>query len=243
MRAFVFAKRNTKEILRDPLSYLFGIGFPVVLLVLLTAIQHNIPLPLFELDNLTPGISVFGLSFLALFSAQLTARDRGSSFLARLLTTPMRAADYILGYILPFLPMALLQCGVVIGAACLLGLPISGKLFLLIISILPSALLFVCLGTALGNCLNEKQVGGICGALLTNLSAWVSGIWFDPITIGKGFMRFCELLPFIHSVRLGQLAITPFSADFASELLWVSGYALAFLLLSILLFAKNIKQS
>ena len=46
MRALTFAKRTAKEILRDPLTLAFGLGFPVVLLLLLSAIQANIPVPL-----------------------------------------------------------------------------------------------------------------------------------------------------------------------------------------------------
>ena len=67
MRMLSFAKRCTKEILRDPLNLAFGLGFPLVLLLLLTSLQANIPVSLFEIDTLTPGITVFGLSFLTLF--------------------------------------------------------------------------------------------------------------------------------------------------------------------------------
>ena len=76
MRMTIFAKRCAKEILRDPLNLAFGLGFPLVLLVLLSAIQKNIPAALFEIDTLTPGMTVFGLSFLTRFSATLIARDR-----------------------------------------------------------------------------------------------------------------------------------------------------------------------
>ena len=91
MKMIAFAQRNAKEILRDPLTLFFGIGFPVVILVLLSAIQKNIPVALFEIRALTPGIAVFGLSFFTLFAAQLVAKDRSTAFLARLLTTPMKA--------------------------------------------------------------------------------------------------------------------------------------------------------
>lgn len=43
MRMMVFAKRNTKEILRDPLTLFFGAAFPVILLLLLWMIGRNIP--------------------------------------------------------------------------------------------------------------------------------------------------------------------------------------------------------
>ena len=68
MRMLTFVKRNVLEILRDPLNLAFGLGFPLVLLLLLSAIQANVPVALFEIGHLTPGITVFGLSFLTLFS-------------------------------------------------------------------------------------------------------------------------------------------------------------------------------
>ena len=71
MRAAAFAKRNLKELLRDPLTLFFGLGFPLVLLVLMNVIQRNVPVHIFELETLAPGIALFGLTFLALFSGLL----------------------------------------------------------------------------------------------------------------------------------------------------------------------------
>ena len=109
MKALTFAKRCMKEILRDPLNLTFGLGFPLVLLVLLSAIQANIPVPLFEIDTLAPGITVFGLSFITLFSATLIAKDRESALLQRLYSTPLTGTDFILGYMLPIRPIAIGQ--------------------------------------------------------------------------------------------------------------------------------------
>ena len=79
MKMLTFAKRNAKEILRDPLNLGFMFGFPLVLILILSAIQANIPVSLFEIGHLTPGISVFGLSFMTLFSATVISKDRSSS--------------------------------------------------------------------------------------------------------------------------------------------------------------------
>lgn len=81
MRMLTFTQRNTKEILRDPLNLMFGLGFPIVLIFLLSVIQANIPVSLFEIAHLTPGIPVCGLSFMTLFSAAIIAKDRGSALL------------------------------------------------------------------------------------------------------------------------------------------------------------------
>lgn len=92
-----FAGRNAKEVLRDPLNVAFGLGFPLVVLALLSALQANVPLPLFEIDQLAPGVAVFGLSFMALFGGMLIAKDRTTSLLLRLFASPLTASDYLLG--------------------------------------------------------------------------------------------------------------------------------------------------
>ena len=125
MKMFTFAKRCSKEILRDPINLIFGLGFPLVLLALLSAMQKNIPVPLFEIDTLTPGITVFGLSFLTLFSATLVAKDRESAFLQRLFTSPLTGPDFILGYMLPILPIAIGQTAICYLFAIPLGLTVS----------------------------------------------------------------------------------------------------------------------
>lgn len=122
MRVGAFAKRNLKELFQDPLTLFFGLGFPLVLLVLMNVIQRNIPVQVFELDTLAPGIALFGLTFLALFSGLLLAKDRSTAFLARLTASPMTAADFLLGYLLPMLPMAMGQSAICMAAAVALGL-------------------------------------------------------------------------------------------------------------------------
>ena len=212
MRMTAFAKRCAKEILRDPLNLMFGLGFPVILLLLLTALQSNIPVGLFELKSLTPGITVFGLSFMTLFSATLIAKDRESAFLQRLYTTPLTGLDFILGYMLPLLPIALGQTAVCYLFAVPLGLTVSVNIVYAVLGILPMAVFNISLGLLCGSMLGVKQVGGICGALLTNLSAWLSGVWFDLALVGGFFEKLAGVLPFAHGAELEKAL---FSGDFA----------------------------
>ena len=125
MRIFTFAKRTLKEMLCDPLTLIFGLGFPAALILLLSAIQANIPVSLFEIGNLVPGMTVFGLSFMTLFSATLIAKDRETSFLTRLYATPMKALDFILGYTLPILPIAIAQAAFCFVVGIILGMKIT----------------------------------------------------------------------------------------------------------------------
>ncbi len=242
MRMLTFAKRNAKEILRDPLTLAFGLGFPLVLILLLSAIQASIPVPLFEIQHLTPGITVFGLSFMTLFSATLIAKDRGSSFLQRLYTTPLSPLDFILGYTLPILPIAVLQCVITYAVAIALGLSVTVNILFAILLILPVSLLFIALGLLFGSILTDKQVGGICGALLTNLSAWLSGIWFDLSLVGGLFERIAYALPFVHAVELERAVLIGSYGNILSHLFWVLGYGIASLILAVLLFLRQMKR-
>ena len=202
MRMMTFATRCKKEILSDPINLGFGLGFPLVLLLLLSAMQANIPVSLFEINTLTPGITVFGLSFMTLFSATLIAKDRESAFLQRLYTTPLTGLDFIMGYMLPLLPIALGQTVICYLLAIPLGLTFSVNIFYTVIGMIPMAVFNIALGLLCGSIFGVKQVGGICGALLTNLSAWLSGVWFDLKLVGGFFEKIANALPFVHAVEM-----------------------------------------
>ncbi len=242
MRIRAFAVRNTKEIIRDPLNLAFGLGFPIVLLLLLSAIQANIPVPLFEIAHLTPGVTVFGLSFITLFSATLIARDRSTSLLQRLYTTPLKPLDFILGYTAPLLPVALAQSIVCYLAAMLLGLTPTVNMLLALLFVIPVSLLFVALGLLFGSILTDKQVGGICGALLTNLSAWLSGTWFDLELVGGAFRKIAYALPFVHAVEMERAALSGNLSQILPHLWWVIGYAVLALALAVWFFLRQMKK-
>ena len=242
MRILTFAKRNTKEILRDPLNLGFGLGFPILLILLLSAIQANIPVELFEINRLTPGITIFGLSFMTLFSATIISKDRTSALLQRLYTTPMTAMDFILGYTLPIIPISVLQCIICYVVALPLGLDFNLNVLWSILGIIPISLLFIALGLLSGSLLTDKQVGGICGALLTNLCAWLSGIWFDLDLVGGAFKNIAYALPFVHAVELERALIFGNFGNIIPHLLWVLGYALVLTVLAIAMFLRQMKK-
>ena len=242
MRLLTFSGRTAKEILRDPLNLGFGLGFPLVLLLLLSAIQANIPVSLFEIESLTPGITVFGLSFMTLFSATLIAKDRESALLQRLYTTPLTATDFIFGYVLPVLPIGLMQSVICYLMAMILGLSVTITILYAIIFILPVALLFIAVGLLCGSAFNTKQVGGICGALFTNLAAWLSGIWFDLNLVGGVFKKIAYALPFVHAVELERAVLDGNWTNVFPHLLWVLGYGVAISGIAVLLFLRQMKR-
>lgn len=242
MRMLTLAIRNTKEILRDPINLFFGLGFPLVLILLLSVIQANIPVALFEIQHLTPGITVFGLAFMTLFSATIIAKDRSSSLLQRLYTTPLTPLDFILGYTLPIIPLAVAQSVVCYIAAIALGLEITVNIVYAILFVIPVAILYIALGLLCGSVFSDKQVGGICGALLTNLSAWLSGIWFDLELVGGTFKKIAYALPFVHAVEMERAVLNGDFSNVSEHLWWVLGYAAILFALAVTLFLRQMKE-
>lgn len=242
MRMWAFSSRTAREILRDPLTLFFGLGFPLILLCLLTAIQANVPVSLFEIERLTPGIAVFGLSFVTLFSATLISRDRETAFLWRLYTTPLTAADFILGYALPIIPIAAVQSAVCYTAALFIGLRLSAAVIYAVLFIIPVSLFYIALGLLCGSVLSVKQAGGICGALLTNLSAWLSGVWFDLDLVGGAFKRIAYLLPFVHATELERAVTAGEYSHILPHFIWVLGYTAVTAAAAVLLFLRQMKK-
>jgi len=242
LKMFAFAKRNIKEILRDPINLFFGLGFPLILILLLSAIQANIPVELFEIRHLAPGITVFGLAFMTLFSATIIAKDRASSFLQRLYTTPFTPLDFILGYTLPIIPISVAQSVVCYIASIILGLEITVNILYAIVFIIPVSVLYVALGLLCGSLFTDKQVGSICGALLTNVSAWLSGIWFDLELVGGTFKKIAYALPFVHAVEMQRSALEGNLSGVFPHLWWVLAYAGVLLILAVLMFLRQMKK-
>ena len=242
MKSLALSTRTAKEILRDPINLFFGLGFPLILILLLSTIQKNIPVSLFEIENLTPGITVFGLSFMSLFAAVIVSKDRESALLSRLYTTPLNSFDFIIGYILPLIPISILQSIICYIVAIPFGLkPSVGVIMALVGNILVS-LFFISFGVLCGSSLSSKQVGGICGALLTNLSAWLSGVWFDISLVGGVFKAVANALPFIHAVEMERALFSGNYEGIGIHILVVGIYTPAVTLLAILMFLRQMKN-
>ena len=179
---------------------------------------------------------------MTLFSATVIAKDKSSSLLQRLYTTPLRPIDFILGYTLPIIPISVAQCIVCYITATLFGLDITINTLYAILFIIPISILYIALGLLCGGIFTDKQVGGICGGLLTNLSAWLSGVWVDLELVGGAFQTVSELLPFFHAVEMERALLSGNISGIFPHLWWVLGYAAALLTLAILIFLRQMKK-
>jgi len=199
MRIMNFAKRNFKELIRDPLSLVFEIVLPIFLLFIFQ--QFNIPSESFKLNNFTPGIIIFGFSFITLFTANLIAKDRESSLLIRLGVSPMKSYEFIMGYILSILPIIIIQCLLFFMVSFLLGLEFSINIILAILISVVISILFIALGILIGSIVSEKATGGL-GSLVVQLVCFTSGMYFSKDLVGKTFSIICEVLPFESSLNI-----------------------------------------
>lgn len=244
-KMLIFAHRNAKEMLRDPLTLSFGIGLPIVLILLLSAINKNIPgsNEVFAISQLAPGICVFSLSFIALFSGMLLSKDRSGAFMMRLLVSPLSGSSFIAGYLLPLIPISAAQSAVCLIVAVIMGLDFTPRILLVLAVLLPCSVFFACFGLMCGSVFNEKQVGGVLGAMLTNLSAWLSGAWFEPSMVGGVFEKIASFLPFWHAVKAARAVLAGEYSRVMPELWWVIGWAAVMFVLSVTVFSIKRKRN
>lgn len=248
-RTLAFSARCLKEILRDPLSYLFCLGFPLVMLLVMTLVDRSIPpqanMTIFHIDNLAGGIAVFGLTFLMLFVCLTVSKDRSSTFLMRLYATPMTSGNFIAGYLLPFLAVSVLQIAATLAASFVIAaiqgisLHIGGAL-LCIVTLLPTVILFLSLGLLFGTIFSEKAAPGLCSVVIS-FASFLGGIWFDVDNTSGILTDLCKILPFLHSVKTARLSCALEIAGLVPHLLITTAYAAVITLLAVIVFKRKMK--
>ena len=250
MRSIVFAKRTFIEIMRDPLSYIFCLGFPMIMLVLMTILDQSIPsqanMTVFHIENLSPGIAYFGLTFIMLFSSIQVSKDRSTALLMRLYASPMKPADYVIGYTLPVCALALIQMVLCFGAALVIGLFVDYSFSLVAIlfsmlALLPSALLFIGIGIFFGSLVSDKAAPGLC-SILISAAGMVGGIWMDIDGLGGMMKKVASALPFYHGVSLARIPFRENTDGMAGHLLWTAISATVIYVAAVMIFKEKMKQ-
>ena len=237
MRMINFAKRNFKELIRDPLSLVFEIILPLFLLFIFQ--QFDIPADNYKLENFTPSIILLGFSFITLFSATLISKDRTSSFLIRLGTSPMKSSDFILGYILSLLPIVLIQNILFFLVAIMMGLEFSINILFTILVSMVISIFFISLGILIGSLVSEKGTGGL-GSIIVQLVCFTSGMYFPKEVMGGIFIVICKILPFEACLNIIQGTLhNDYSNLSLIHIIVFLIYFITILLLSIIVFKKR----
>ena len=243
-RIDALSKRNMKEIVRDPLSLIFMIGLPLFMEILFYLLFHKLT-DQFQMKYLAPGIVVFSQAFLALFTGQLIALDRSTSFLTRLYVSPATSVEFILSYALPILPLTLLQSVLffLVGGIFDTSLFGVGMLFAILFGIVTS-LFYIAMGILFGALCTEKSIGGIA-SILVACQSLLSGMWFPIEGLGEGMLHLMNALPFRNATQLVQNAVLGFGdawGDLFRPLLILLGYTLAAFVCAVLVFRRKMKR-
>jgi len=241
MKMLALTTRNIKEVFRDPVSILLGVFMPLLFLILFSSLNKSIQIDIFNPQYLTPGIIVFSFAFLIMFSAMLLANDKKTAFLTRLFAAPLRPSDFILSYMLPFIPLAMVQviicmvCGTILGAG-------FQNLFISFLMFMVMAILCISIGVLLGAVFNVNQASGIGSVIITIISIF-SGAWMDLKMLGGVFKGIGYALPFAHGIDVlkALLAGKNYSAV-VIDTYWIYGYTAVFFVLAVLAFWKKMRN-
>ena len=241
MKVISLSGRNMKEVYRDPVSVLLGLAMPVALLILFSSIHKKVQLDMFSPQMLTPGIIIFCFAFLIMFSAILLSKDRQTALLTRLFTAPLKPSDFILAYILPFLPLALFQTIICLIVGTILGATFQ-NLILAILVFFVAAIICISLGMILGSIFTVNQVPGV-GSLIITAIGLFCGAWTPLKTMGGVFETIGYALPFAHAVDAARGLLTGSSfADIRGNFYFTLIYALILFVLAILSFRWGTKR-
>lgn len=233
MRFTSLAQRNLKEIFRDPITLLLGVAMPVLFLFLFSSLQDlGGGIELFKPQMLTPGLVIFSFAFIIMFSGTLLGKDSKTAFLTRLLSTPLKPVDYLLAYLLPFLPVAVFQVVVCYSVGFVLGMAITNVGLTLLIFFL-MALLCISIGIILGSLLTLSQISGFGSLIITTVSLF-SGAWMDLKMIGGIFQKIGYAMPFAYSIdALKALSKGATFGEIQTNFIWVLAYTSLFFLLAV----------
>ena len=250
MKSIVFANRVGKEIRRDPLSYIFCIGFPIIMLVIMSIVDSSIPaqanMTVFHINNLAPGIAYFGLTFVMLFITIQVSKDRTTALLFRLYASPMKAADYVIGYTLPVCILGIVQMAICFAAAFIVGLCTGytfslSAILLSMLLLIPSLFMFAGIGILFGSAVSEKAAPGLCSLIISAVGI-IGGIWMDISGIGGIMQKVAEALPFYHGVTLARLPFGDGLREISGHLIWTLGFGILFYVLAIVVFTSKMKK-
>lgn len=250
MKSKVFAIRTWKEIMRDPLSYIFCLGFPLVMLVIMSIIDKSIPaeagMQVFRIRNLAPGIAYFGLTFVMLFTSIQVSKDRTTALLLRLYASPMKPVEYIFGYTMPMAVLAAVQMVICFAVSFVIGMCTGDSLgvtemLLSMLALLPTVFLFVGFGILFGTLVNEKAAPGLC-SILISAAGMIGGIWMDIDGLGGAIKTVARALPFYHGVSLARLPFRKTTEGAMEHLLWTVACGALVYGLSVAVFRSKMKK-
>lgn len=202
------ALRVLAQLRRDHRTLAMLLVLPCLLMSLFWWMFRDSPAPMF--DRLGPGLlAMFPFIIMFLVTSVTTLRERSGGTLERLLSMPMGKLDFLLGYAIAFGLIAAIQSTLAVALSVgLLGLEISGPIWLLIVVAIADAVL----GTALGLFVSafaqtEFQAVQFMPALVIP-QILLCGLFVDRDQLPTGLEQLSDVLPLSYAVdAMKQLVV------------------------------------
>jgi ABC-2 type transport system permease protein len=196
------------------------------------------------MNILAPGMTVFGLLILIPSSASLIARDKETMIMPRLLTTPLRPREFILGYSLPYIPLLILQVGIYLGIGCALGLKIVGNLGLAFLLLLLLGLSSIALGMIFATFIKHEGQAHVSWVLIVPM-AILAGAWFPIAGMPSAMQGIAKAFPATYAITALEDVISRglgFGA-IASDFWILLGFVVGLFAIGAILFRSNMATS
>jgi len=195
-------------------------------------------------DFIGPGIIIFGLLILIPTSARTVVRDKEKGMLSRLLTTPTRPVDFILGYSLYLVVIAIAQIIIFMVAACLLGMDIVGNFWLAFLIFFLAGLCSIGVGMVVASLSKtEQQAEPLCWLISMPL-AMLSGCWFSIEMMPQYLRGLAYAFPYAHAIDAsrGILVRGVGMEAVSNDFLFLIGWAVIIFTIGIILFQRSMRS-
>ena len=194
--------------------------------------------------NIVPGLVGIILTMtMIMFTSAAIVRERERGNLEMLITTPVRSIELMLGKIIPYIFIGLLQVAIILGLGHLVfNVPINGSLW----QLTGATLLFIAASLTLGlliSTIAKNQLQSMQMTIFVLLpSILLSGFMFPYEGMPKAAQTIAETLPATHFMRLirGVVLRNVEIVDMRFDVYWLSVFTLLGLLAASLRFKKRL---
>ncbi|HEV8045718.1 MAG TPA: ABC transporter permease [Rubrobacter sp.] len=201
---------ETKLFLREPIAIFFTLAFPVLILLLFSAIFGNEPVPnmpgVRSVDVQAPGYTTMVIGTTALLGLPITlAAYRRQGVLRRLRATPLHPSVILVAQVLVNLLMTVLGIAIMLVAAWLVyDLRLPEAPLAVAFAFLFATISFFALGFVLAGLLPSERTATVVGQVVYFPMLFLSGAVVPRELFPETLHRVSDFLPLTHVVNLIQ---------------------------------------